>query len=79
MVEPIGYHGEGFFGVRDASYRASDWADVVMAAKREDAILPTYLQWDVAFDGWAKWLRAGLADLNANPADQVTATFGVKP
>lgn len=79
MVEPIGYHGEGFFGVRDASYRASDWADVVMAAKREDAILPTYLQWDVAFDGWAKWLRAGLADLNANPVDRVTATFGVKP
>jgi len=80
-VEPYAFRGDGFFAARRPVFRASDWADTVQVwlAPHGDVVLPSYIEWPNAWDSWAKWLRAGLADLNANPADLVDGSFGVKP
>jgi glycosyltransferase involved in cell wall biosynthesis len=79
-VEPYAFRGDGFFAARRPVFRASDWADAVQVwlGPHGDVVLPSYIEWPNAWDSWAKWLRAGLADLNANSADQVAGTFGAK-
>jgi glycosyltransferase involved in cell wall biosynthesis len=60
LVEPVGFHGEGAFAIRRPVFRASDWADVVLGANKEDAILPDYIPWPNAFELWKTWLLEGV-------------------
>ena len=78
-VEPYAFRGDGFFAARRTVFRASDWADAVQTwlGPHDEVVLPSYIEWPNAWDSWAKWIRAGLVDLNTNPADQVAGTFGV--
>ena len=60
LVEPAAFRGDGLYGILRPVYRAYDWADKVMAAKKEDAVLPAYIDWNNAFPAWEKWLKEGV-------------------
>lgn len=63
-VKPIGFRGEGVYGIRRPVYNASDWANAVMAVTRirtgGRSLLPDYINWTTAWPKWQEWLQAGV-------------------
>jgi glycosyltransferase involved in cell wall biosynthesis len=61
LVQPVGFRGDGYYGIRRPIFNASDWADKVIIAVKEHATLPNYIDWLNAWPAWEKWLRKGIA------------------
>jgi glycosyltransferase involved in cell wall biosynthesis len=60
QVQPIGFHGEGFYGHRRPVFRAEDWADVAQSAIGTKPTLPKGLSWDECWTSWEQWLVEGV-------------------
>ena len=62
LIEPAGFHADGYYFIKRPVFRASDWADVVQSygkGGRGLSLLAPYIEWDNAFPEWKKWLKEG--------------------
>ena len=62
-IDPIGFRIDGFFGARRPVFKASDWADKVIAAKDVPCGLERKYWWhgrNGAWQQWKKWLCDGV-------------------
>jgi glycosyltransferase involved in cell wall biosynthesis len=59
-VKPIGFRGEGFYGIKRPVFDPHGWATITLRAHGLSATLPEYIDWKNAWPRWEKWLEEGV-------------------
>ncbi len=60
LIDPITFHGNGFYGIRRPVFDPRNWADRVMKLKDTPVELPAHMDWKNAWEPWQDWLLKGL-------------------
>jgi glycosyltransferase involved in cell wall biosynthesis len=60
LVEPLGFRGDGFFGIRRPIFSAEKWAQTALRVAGSKVGVPDYVNWENAWKEWKKWLLEGV-------------------
>lgn len=62
LVKPIGYRGDGFYGIHRPVFDPTAWAHkaAISLNIKGESLLPEYIDWNNAWPRWKEWLKAGV-------------------